>query len=329
MPISKTKTKNKRSYFNFTTLFHTHSLYLRVFSKILPKMSENKQSYAPKVRPNYIYSILSVALVLFLLGFFGLMLIQTKNLVDVFKERVNIMVELEEGAEQASIDKIRELISTSAYARPESISFTSKEDAVELLREDFGEDFLNLDLPNPLYDVLTFNVHSNYLVADSLQDIRKSLKRYSFVSDVYYQESLINEIATNIERVGYLALLISLFFILVAVLLIHNTIRLALYSNRFLIKNMQLVGASWGFISKPYLMRSLWQGVFSAILAIAALLLISFLINQEISTYVQFGQNWRVWMLFLGMLLLGILITTASTYYAVNKYLKMRTDDLY
>ncbi len=292
-------------------------------------MSDNKQSLAPKVRPNFIYAVLSVALVLFLLGFFGLMLIQTKSLVDVFKERVNIMVELEDDTEQASIDKIQELITTSAYARPGSVTFTSKEEAVELLREDFGEDFLNLDLPNPLYDVLTFNVHSHYLVADSLQDIRKSLKRYSFVSDVYYQESLINEIANNIQRIGYFALLISLFFIFVAVLLIHNTIRLALYANRFLIKNMQLVGASWGFISRPYLIRSLWQGVLSALLAIAALLIINLLVNREISSFVNFGQNWRMWLLFVGLIILGIIITTSSTYYAVNKYLKMRTDDLY
>ena len=172
-------------------------------------------------------------------------------------------------------------------------------------------------------------MHSNYLVADSLQQIRQSLKQYTFVSDVYYQESLINEIATNIERLAYLALLISIFFVFVAILLIHNTIRLALYANRFIIKNMQLVGASWGFISKPYLIRSLWQGVFSAILAILTLFLISFLVTREINTYISFGQSWRVGLLFLGLLILGILITTSSTYYAVNKYLKMRTDDLY
>ena len=104
-------------------------------------MSENKTNYTPKVRPNYIYAILSVALVLFLLGFFGLMLIQTKSLVDVFKEQVNIMVELEDGTAQTSIDEVRERITSSDYARPESVAFTSKEEAVQLLREDFGEDF--------------------------------------------------------------------------------------------------------------------------------------------------------------------------------------------
>ena len=292
-------------------------------------MSENKSSYAPKLRPNYIYAILSVALVLFLLGFFGLMLIQSKTLLDVFKERVNIMVELEDDTSKEAVARLRSLIKLSTYAKAESVKFITKEEAAESLREDFGEDFLKLDLPNPLYDVLLFNVHSNYLTADSLQTIKQDLQRYTFVSDVYYQESLISEIADNIQRIAYVALLISFFFIFVAVLLIHNTIRLALYANRFIIKNMQLVGASWGFISKPYLMRSVWHGVLSAVIAIGALLLISFLVNREVSSYVDLEQNWQIWLLFFGLIMLGIVISTASTYFVVHKYLKMRVDDLY
>lgn len=292
-------------------------------------MSENNSNYAPKIRPNYIYAILSVALVLFLLGFFGLMMIQSKNLVDVFKERVNIMVELEDDTSKEAVDKLSELIQVSNYAKPESVQFISKEDAAESLREDFGEDFLKLDLPNPLYDVILFNVHSDYLISDSLQNIQNDLKRYTFVSDVYYQEGLINEIADNIGRIGAVGLFISFFFIFVAGLLIHNTIRLALYANRFIIKNMQLVGASWGFISKPYLMRSIWHGILSAIIAIGVLMLINFLVTQELSSYVNLEQSWQIWLLFLGLIILGVLISTSSTYYVVHRYLKMRVDDLY
>lgn len=282
-----------------------------------------------RTKPNYLYSIVSVALVLFLLGFFGLVMISAQNLITTFKERVNIMVELVETASTEEIQNLQAVINQAAYSKSGSIVYTNKEEAAQMMREDFGEDFLKLDLPNPLYDVITFNVQANYLQRDSLEVIKSQLKAYEAVGDVYYQESLVNQIAHNIRRIGLIALGVGVFFILVAITLIHNTIRLALYSNRLIIKNMQLVGASWEFISRPYIKKSIFYGLLSSLIAIVALVALFWWVQQSIPELRALASIPGFIVLFLAMMVLGILINAFSTYFVVKKYLKMRVDDLY
>jgi len=166
--------------------------------------------------------------------------------------------------------------------------------------------------------------------ADSLNNIRTALKvQYPFVSDVFYQESVVENVGSNIRRIGFFLLGIGIFLILVATALIHNTIRLALYANRFLIKNMELVGASWEFISKPYLIRSVLHGFLSGLLAVAFLILAIFWSEQQLPDLRAMRNIPGFITLFSGLIVLGILITLSSTYYVVRKYLKMRVDDLY
>ncbi len=282
-----------------------------------------------RAKPNYFYSIVSMALVLFLLGFFGLVLLQTQQLIDVFKERVNVLVEIEPGTDSLSINTLLNDLKMVEYTKKESITYTSKEDAIKSLQKDFGEEFMALDLPNPLYDVVTFNVKAQFMKSDLLSQIKKNFKTKDYVNDVYYQESLVNVIAKNVKKLGWFALGFSGLFLIVAVTLIHNTIRLALYANRFLIKNMELVGASWGFISRPYIRKSVWHGILSALLAIAALVLVLLLAQREIVELQALQNLSNSLLLFGGLLLLGILISGASTWFVINKYLKMRLDDLY
>jgi len=149
------------------------------------------------------------------------------------------------------------------------------------------------------------------------------------VSDVFYQESLVDDVARNLRSLGFVALGLGVFFILVAMTLIHNTVRLALYSNRFLIKNMQLVGASWGFISRPYLLRAVMHGFIGSVLAVLAL---GGLLLWSQSLFPELGllQDGGLFLILLGaILILGILIYLLSTWRVVNKYLQMRVDDLY
>lgn len=292
-------------------------------------MSEFSDKSTKRTKPNYIYSIISVALVLFLLGFFGLIILHAQRLIVVFKEKVNILAELKESTLQSEIDSFRLSLDQYDFVKEGSISFISKEEAVELMQEEFGEDFLKLDLPNPFFDVITFNVKAAYLEQDSLKNIRSELMTYDAVSDIFYQESLTDNIGKNIKRLGFLALGISLFFILVAVTLIHNTIRLALYSNRFLIKNMELVGASWEFISRPYLMKAIVQGVVSGIIAIVALAGVMYWFWLDVPEIRELRDIPGYIALGIFLLAIGILINTLSTYLVVNKYLKMRIDDLY
>lgn len=282
-----------------------------------------------RTKPNYFYSIISVALVLFLLGFFGLIMLSAQNLITTFKEKVNIMVEIMEAATTEEIQGLQKVIEQAAYSKDGSIKYTNKEEAARMMREDFGEDFLKLDLPNPLYDVITFNVRASYLEKDSLENIKLELHSYPAVSDVYYQESLVNQIAQNIRRIGFITLGIGLFFILVAITLIHNTIRLALYANRHLIKNMQLVGASWEFISRPYLNKSMLYGLLSSIIAISALGFLFWWIKQSIPELSLLENITGFIALALTLTVLGVLINALSTYFVVKKYLKMRVDDLY
>ncbi|MEN0004028.1 MAG: permease-like cell division protein FtsX [Bacteroidota bacterium] len=294
-------------------------------------MAEQSTYGNSRLKPNYLYSIFSVALVLFLLGFFGMLLLQAQNLVISLKEGIELLLEVEETADQQQIATIEERLKSSSYTLAESVDYVSKEEAAEFMeaQQGFEGDLVKLDLPNPYYNSITFSVKAAYLQADSLRWIREELRADSLVHDVFYQENIVNSIADNVNRVGYIALGLSLFFLFVAFTLIHNTIRLALYANRFIVKNMQLVGASWEFISRPYILRALLHGLISGLIAIFALVLIMAWIQSEFPGLGPIQDYSWMTSLFITLLCIGMLINVFSTYYVVNKYLKMRLDDLY
>ncbi len=280
-------------------------------------------------RPNYLYALVSVALVLFLLGFFGIAIMEARHLVRLFKERVILMVELDDEVEDTQVERLTERLGSEEFVKENSLEFISREAAAEDMRDAFGEEIMNLDLPNPFFDVITFNVKAEYMESDSLSLIRASILRAPGVQDVYYQESLVDEIGRNIRRLSWVALATGLFFIIVAIALIHNTMRLALYANRFLVKNMELVGASWGFISRPFIWRAFLLGLASASIAMLALMGLLYWARQRVGQLVFFDDLGHLGILFGGLTLLGVLITTLSTFFVVNKYLSMRVDDLY
>lgn len=292
-------------------------------------MSEPSKPTFLRNRPNYLYSVISVALVLFTLGFFGLVVINAQLLVKSLKERVNLTVELKQSVEPTAVKAITEELKNQQFVREGSVDFISKEEAAAMLREDFGEDFLKLDLPNPLYDVITFNVKANYMDADSLEIIKSSLRRDTLIEGVYYQESLVNDIAENIRSVSWLAGGVLFLFLGIAVVLIHNTVRLALYANRFIVKNMQLVGASWEFISRPYIRRGMRHGFLSGLLASAVLFVLYLWIQSDVPGLRGMISWSLLGTLFVFLLMVGAVINGLSTYYVVRKYLKMRVDDLY
>ncbi|MEQ8706500.1 MAG: permease-like cell division protein FtsX [Phaeodactylibacter sp.] len=282
-----------------------------------------------KSRPNYWHSIISVALVLFALGFFALTLLNAQLIVNELKEKVNLIIELQGEDTDVLARQILKDVDQMPFVREGSAAFISKEQGAALMREDFGDDFLKLDLPNPLYDVITFNVKAAYMHADSLKEIRRALIERKGITDVYYQESLVNDIADNIKAIGIAAMAILALFLIVAGLLIHNTVRLALYANRLLIKNMELVGATWEFISQPFLRRAMLHGLLSGALASGALLLLYLYVQADVPGLRDI-QDWTGMFMLFGLLLtMGMFINTLSTYWVVRKYLKMRVDDLY
>ncbi len=280
-------------------------------------------------RPNYLYSIISVAAVLFLLGFFGLLLVQSRQLVQVLKEQVDIIVELVPLTPDSTLQTVRQRLANSRFVLPESVGYTSREDALAMMSDELGEDLLKLDMPNPLYDIFTFHVRAEYLTADSLSHIREVLVAHPAINDVYYQQGLIEQLAQNRKKVAWLLLGVAILFTALALTVIHNTIRLALYADRFLIKTQELVGASWEFISRPYLRKALWHGLLSALLSIGLLVGLQYAIRQQVPEVAAFQTPPLLGSVFLGLLILGLFISWLSTYRVVRKYLRLREDELY
>jgi cell division transport system permease protein len=285
-----------------------------------------------KNNPSYIYVILSVSLVLFLLGFFGLFFLHAPKWIKVYKEQVNVMIEIKGGTSKEQILALTNSLEQEPYIKSESVRFVSKEEVAEDMKEELGAAENTLDVLNPFYDMIHFNMNASSMQNDSMQIIREKIKENDFVSDVFYQELLVDQINNNLRKIGFVALFLGFFFIIVAVVLIHNTIRLAMYSNRFVIKNMQLVGASWSFITKPYLTKGFFNGLWSGIISIILLLVLVLVINYqfpELRLDIWLEDIVGLILVMISLIILGILICFTSTYFVVNRYLRMRLDDLY
>lgn len=284
-----------------------------------------------KIRLNYIYAIISITLVLFLTGVFGTIVIQSQQLVKLFKERVMLVVEVNKGFPNEDVKNLKNIISEKSYVKPSSVVFTSKEEAAKMMQEDFGTG-INLDefnLGNPLYDVITFHVKSHFVDVKQLEEIAQELKNDERVSDVSYEGNVANTISNYWSKIGWLGLVVSLILGLVAIVLIVYSIRQALYTDRFLIKNMHLVGATPAFISSPYVKRGVIGGVASAVLAAMGLLLLrSWLVSQVVGMNELFTlKSWAIIALIL--LVFGIFITAGSTLMTVRNYLKSDINKLY
>ena len=282
-----------------------------------------------KRKTNYFYSILSVALVLFLLAFFGTALLFVKQQTALQQDKITMLVEIKEGADSSALENLRLELPKADFVKTESCRFVPKEEAADMMRQSLGDNLINADMPLPFYDAFSISLKSDRLIPDSIAAITQRLLANIAVNDVYMDEGLIGEISKTIEKIAFFAFALAFIFILVAMTLIHNTIRLNLYSDRFTIKNMELVGASWGFITRPYIRKGIWNGVVSALLALAMIGGLWFIIQKS---YPDFNLLLKS-PLFLGGALaligLGVLISWISTYYVVKKYLRMRLDDLY
>lgn len=299
-----------------------YSLYPPIMSSIVA------QPYQAKTKPNFLYANASMAFVLFLIGAFGLLLLFANDFIQHFRESIEVMVEMKDEADRPSIKTFQDYLQRQAFVRSETVHFTTKDEAAAMMRRDFGNDFMVTD-NNPLYNTITFNVKADRVQADSLRRVATLIKQNSLVNDVFYQEALIANISTNLRNIGIFVLFLSLIFVFIAGNLIHNTVKLSLYSNRFLIKNMQLVGASWQFIIRPYLRTAYINGFLSAFFAILALAGILYAAHINFPDLNLIKNGVGVGVVFGLVLLVGVVISAWSTRRCINKYLKMRLDDLY
>jgi len=284
----------------------------------------------PAPRPNQLYVIISLALVLFLLGLVALWTFQANHLTKQLQENLDIIVELEADHSPQDRAALIDHLTAASYHRPNTTpEYISKQQALEAMGEDLQNDLDDLGFNNPLLDVVTFNVPVEYLAADKLAAIAEDVQGLPGVSGVFYQENFVERIAANARRLGYILLGLAALFALVAGLLIHNTVRLSLYANRFTIKTQELVGASWGFISRPYLWRSIGQGLVAGLLAIGAVVGLQLWLQSVLPELTLFAELLPLVYLYGGILVLGLLINFVSHYVVVRRYLRLRLDDLY
>ena len=290
-------------------------------------MAQPGKASIKRGKPNYFMSILGITLVLFLLGIIGWLVINANKLGDYFKESVEVRTYLLGDLHPKDSVALMNYISSKPYVK--KINYVTKEEGKRIYMDDGNEDWGKVLDANPLPNAIYFKVKNQYLNTDSLKSIKADLTQQTYVTDVEYPEALVGKMSENIRNVSIGMLAIALILAIVVIILIDNTIKLAMFSNRFLIKTMQMVGATRGFIAKPMNIRAIINGAIGGLVASAGVYLLIVLFESQIADLKSIRDNGMLLLLFLTLIILGICISLFSTYRSVVKYLKMKLDELY
>ena len=280
-----------------------------------------------KLRSSYATTIISISLVLFVLGIIGFIYLNASRLSVYVKENLGFTVLIKDNAREAEVMRLQKILSASPYVRV--AEYLNKDQAAELLKEELGEDFVDFLGYNPLLASIEVKLAAAWANPDSMARIEAQIMSFPQVKEVYYQKNLLDAIHENVRKITIVLGLFGVLLLLISVALINNTIRLSVYSRRFLIKTMQLVGATRGFIRKPFLVTSILHGLAGATVAILLLSGLIYMVSSEMEGVVGFANITLIAVLFILVIMLGIAITLVSTFFAVNKYLRLHTDELY
>ena len=291
-------------------------------------MAVTGSSSLKRSKPNYIYSVIGVAIVLFIMGIMGWLFLNLHSIGDNFKEDIRISVYLRTSDKNA-IGKVQQYIASQPYAK--NVEYVNKEKAKAIWNKENNEEWAKILDVNPLPESVDFFAKADYVNPDSLANISASIESTfkTEVADIQYPKSLVTNLNERATKIGVIFLVMSIILCIIVIISIDNTIRLAMFSNRFLIKTMQMVGATRSFISKPLVIRALINGLTSAFISIVLLFgLIQWAGSQfpQIRTIQGAGNDL---LLFGGIIIMGVGISVFSTYRSVLKYLKMKLDDLY
>ena len=271
--------------------------------------------------------MVSISLVLFTLGILGIIILNARQLSNYVKENIELSIILDDKAKEADIIQLQKKLDAAAYTK--STEYVTKEEAAEDLQKELGEDFVSFLGYNPLFPSLDVRLHADYANSDSLEFIEKNLSESKIVKEIHYQRSLIDMINENIKMLSIILLVFTGLLFLVAVALINNTIRLSLYSKRFLIKTMQLVGATRSFVRRPFVFKGMANGFYGGLIAVCLLAAMLYVSSIKIPELFAIQQLELIAILFGIIILVGIFISWISTIFAVNKYLRLKVDDLY
>jgi len=276
---------------------------------------------------SYLPSIISISLVLFMMGVFGIILINGKTLSNHIRENFQLTVFFNSNTSEADIARVHKQIESSAYAK--QAIYVSKEEAAKEFSKEIGQDFVSFIGFNPLLPSVELFLKSEFANTEKLKVIESEIKRNKEVQEVIYQKSILEEINENTKTIGTILISVSIIFLLIAITLINNTIRLNLYARRFLIKSMQMVGATHGFIIKPFVIKSLLHGLYGGIIACLLLSGLLYALPFWIEQINLLYNTTQFAILFVVIIIAGIIISMISSLISTNHYLKLKIDDLY
>ena len=290
--------------------------------------SENK-STKRRFAGSYFVSLMSIMLVLFVLGMYAFIVIYTDKMLNYVKENIGFEVVIKSNTKESSIISLKDEISKKNYIK--SVEYISKEEATNRMKEDLGEDFLKWlgDVENPLLPSLDIRFVADYANSDSMAMVEKWIGKKQIVKEVIYQKTLTNTINDNINRIKIILFAISLILLLIAITLINHTIRLSIYSKRFIVRTMQLVGATKGFVMKPFLKTFMIQGLIAAIIALILITLTILGINDYLPEMNMEQGNEYIIAIYISVIILSLILTSLSTYFSMKKYINADLDKFY
>ncbi|WP_439150951.1 cell division protein FtsX [Winogradskyella sp.] len=280
-----------------------------------------------KLISSYISVVISIALVLFLLGCLGLLVINSKKIADHFKEQVVMTIHLNDTAKEVEVNQLKKSLAMADYTK--EAKYVSKEEAAEYMKTQNGDDFMDFMGYNPLKNSIDVYLKADYVTTEQLTEITESLSNKAFIEEVRYDNDLVELMNENVKKITFWVLIISGLFTLIAVLLINSSIRLAVYSKRFIIKTMQMVGATKSFIRRPFIWKSVQLGIVGALVALAGMAVVLYYLDQTFPELELLRNTVMIIALFVGVFVLGIVITWISTFIATQRFLNLKTDQLY
>ena len=280
-----------------------------------------------RLRASYITSVVSIALVLFMLGLLGLIVLHAHKLSDYVKENIGFSIIMKDNVREADILAFQKELNATSFVK--STEYITRERAAAELQKDLGEDFVDFLGYNPLLPSIEVSLKADYANNDSLNLIEQRVVENSQVKEVYYQKSLVDMVNQNVRKISMVLLGFSMLLMLISVALINNTIRLSVYSKRFLIKSMLLVGATRGFIQRPFLVKGLVHGLVAAFLAILLLIGVLYMAGRQMPELAGLQDKNMFLALFIIIVIAGLTLSCISTWLAVRKFLRIKTDHLY
>ena len=291
-------------------------------------MSFNFDSYQKRrLRSSYFSVVISITLVLFMVGFLGLVLLKSTQVANHFKEEVVITLFLKNDTSNNQIENLRSSLIKEIFTR--KIVYISKDDAAKFYAEDLGEDFVNYLGTNPLKNSIDIYLNPGFVTPEKMGEIADRFKDNSYVFEVSYDKPLVTFLTQNIQRVSFWLFVISSFFGLIALILINSSIRLSVYSKRFNIKTMQMVGATKSFIRKPFIWNGIQLGFIGAILSLIGLGVVIYYIDQKIPSLQLTTDYTTLAYLGGGILIIAFVISWLSTFFATQRFLNLQTEKLY